>query len=179
MKLAVSTTGAGTVRTYSSREVVRITGITPRQLQWWDEQGIVTPLREGRNRCYSFADLTELRVIAELRRKSFSLQGIRKVMRFLKRELGRRLADVVAKGGEYHVLTDGKSIYLRDSAQGVVDVLKNAQQAMFAVCLSDTVRLLQADLADHDAPATTKKERLLDEKKHPTSTGVRQHRAAS
>jgi len=28
---------------FSSRDVVALTGITPRQLQWWDEQGIVVP----------------------------------------------------------------------------------------------------------------------------------------
>ena len=32
--------------------------------------------------------LTEVAVICELRRKGFSLQGVRKVMRFLDRELG-------------------------------------------------------------------------------------------
>ena len=34
-------------------------------------------------------------VLAELRRKGFSLQKIRRVLRFLQREMGRRLADVL------------------------------------------------------------------------------------
>ncbi|HEX2597336.1 MAG TPA: MerR family transcriptional regulator, partial [Terriglobales bacterium] len=31
---------------FTSSEVVALTGITARQLQWWDERGIVVPARE-------------------------------------------------------------------------------------------------------------------------------------
>ena len=58
---------------FTSREVVDATGITPRQLQWWDERGIVVPQREGRRRLYSLDDLAEVGVICELRRRAFSL----------------------------------------------------------------------------------------------------------
>ena len=59
---------------FTSRDVVELTGITPRQLQWWDERGIVVPVREGHRRLYSFEDLSEVAVICQLRRKGFSLQ---------------------------------------------------------------------------------------------------------
>jgi DNA-binding transcriptional MerR regulator len=131
---------------YTSNRVVELTGITPRQLQWWDERGIVVPARDGRNRLYSMADLAEVAVICELRRKGFSLQRVRKVMRFLQRELGKRLVDTVSAGSDYHLLTDGRTVYLETSAQQVIDILKNARQPMFAVCLSDTVRQVKADL---------------------------------
>ncbi len=173
-------TGASEARNYSSSEVVRFTGITARQLQWWDEQGIVVPERDGRNRAYSFADLAELAVIAELRGKGFSLQGVRKVMRFLKKELGRRLADVVTDGGDYHLLTDGRSIYLESSAEDVVDVLKNSRQALFGVCLSDTVLRLGAEVR---LPVTTplrQAGKRKSGKKHPTTmNGVKHGRATA
>jgi len=38
---------------FTSRDVILLTGITPRQLQWWDERGIVLPAREGHRRLYS------------------------------------------------------------------------------------------------------------------------------
>src|SRR5207245_10375055 len=82
--------------TFTSRDVVALTGITPRQLQWWDEQGIVVPAREGHRRLYSMGDLTEVAVICELLRRGFSLQRVRKVMRFLQREFGKRLAETVS-----------------------------------------------------------------------------------
>ena len=70
-----------------------VIGASPRQLQWWwDERRIVVPAREGHRRLYSMEDLAEVAVICELRRRGFSLQRVRKVMRFLQRESGKRPA---------------------------------------------------------------------------------------
>jgi len=124
----------------TSNEVVALTGVSLRQLQWWDERRLVVPEREGHRRLYSLDDLAEVAVIAELRRKGFSLQRMRKVVRFLRQELGKRLVETVSGGSDYHLLTDGRHIYLENSAQQVIDILKNARQPMFAVCLSDAVR---------------------------------------
>ena len=131
---------------FTSRDVVELTGITPRQLQWWDERGIVVPVREGHRRLYSFEDLSEIAVICELRRKGFSLQRVRKVVRFLQKEFGKRLAQTVSGASDYHLLTDGKSLYLETSPQQIVDILKNSRQPMLAICLSDTVRQVRADI---------------------------------
>jgi DNA-binding transcriptional MerR regulator len=121
-----------------------LTGITPRQLQWWDEQGIVVPARKGHRRLYSMGDLTEVAVICELLRRGFSLQRVRKVVRFLQREFGKRLAETVSGSSEYHLLTDGSTLYLETSARQIVDILKNARQPMLAICLTDTVRQVRA-----------------------------------
>ena len=131
-------------RRFTSREVAAATGITLRQLQWWDERRIVVPEREGRRRLYSLGNLAELAVIAELRDKGFSLQRVRKVVRALEREFHRRLVETVTAGSEYHLLTDGRNIYVENSARQVMDILKNARQPIFAVCLSDTVRRITA-----------------------------------
>jgi DNA-binding transcriptional MerR regulator len=131
---------------FTSRDVVSLTGITPRQLQWWDERRIVVPAREGRCRLYSMEDLAEIAVICQLRRRGFSLQRVRKVMRFLQREFGKRLAETVSGASEYHLLTDGKTLYLETSPRHIVDILKNARQPMLTVCLSDTVRQVRAEI---------------------------------
>ncbi|MCU1284605.1 MAG: transcriptional regulator, MerR family [Acidobacteriales bacterium] len=131
---------------FTSEHVVALTGITPRQLQWWDERGIVVPAREGRNRLYSLDDLAEIAVVCQLRKKGFSLQRVRKIMRYLQRELGKRLVETVTAGSDYHLLTDGKRIYLENSANQVVDILKNARQPILAVCLSDAVREVHAEI---------------------------------
>lgn len=125
---------------FTSREVVARTGITPRQLQWWDERGIVAPEKQGHRRLYSLDDLAEVAVICELRRRGFSLQRVRKVVRFLQREFSKRLAHTVTAGSDYHLLTDGANLYLETSARQIVDILKNARQPVFAICLSDAVR---------------------------------------
>jgi DNA-binding transcriptional MerR regulator len=131
---------------FTSAQVVGLTGITPRQLQWWDERGIVRPQRDGRRRLYTFADLTEIAVICALRRKGFPLQRVRRIMRFLQKELGRRLAEAVSNGSEYHLLTDGKRIYLENSERQVIDILKNSRQPLLGVCLTDAVREVRAEI---------------------------------
>lgn len=131
---------------FTTREVIQFTGITPRQLQWWDERAIVVPVRKGHRRLYSMEDLAEVAVICQLRRRGFSLQRVRKVMRFLQREFSKRLAETVSGSSEYHLLTDGKTLYLETSARQIVDLLKNARQPMLSICLTDAVRQVRAEI---------------------------------
>ena len=132
--------------TFTSRDVVELTGISLRQLQWWDERSIVVPARDGHKRVYSLDDLAEVAVICELRERGFSLQKIRRVIRFLQRELGKRLVDTIRAASEYHLLTDGRHIFLEDSARGVVDLLKNSRQPMLTICLTDTIQRIEAGI---------------------------------
>lgn len=146
---------------FTSREAVVLTGITLRQLQWWDERGVVQPLRKGHRRVYSVKNVTEIAVICELRRKGFSLQGVRKVLRFLQREFGKGLAEIVARNSEYHLLTDGKHLYLETSARQIVNILKNSSQPILGICLSDAVRQVRAEIIARKAntSVTTSAER--------------------
>ncbi len=136
---------------FLSHDVIALTGITARQLQWWDERGVVKPQRQGHRRLYSIENLTEIAVICELRRKGFSLQGVRKVMRYLERELGKGLAEIVGRNSDVHLLTDGKHLYLETSARQIVDILKNSSQPILGICLSDAVRQVRAELVARKA----------------------------
>lgn len=136
---------------FTSHEVMVLTGLTPRQLQWWDERDVVKPERVGHRRLYSLNQLTEVAVICELRRKGFSLQGVRKVLRFLDQELGKGLAEIVGRTSEYHLLTDGTHLYLETSARQIVDILKNSNQPILGVCLSDAVRQVRAGVVSGKA----------------------------
>src|SRR3979409_715866 len=106
-------------RTYSSSEVAQVAGVSLRQLQWWDERKVVSPRHEGHRRIYFPAEVIEITVIAELRRKGFSLQKIRRVLRFLQREMGRRLAEVLQNESDLHLVTAGKSIFLEDKTESI------------------------------------------------------------
>lgn len=127
---------------YTSSEVARMCGVSLRQLQWWDERHVVSPRQNGHKRMYMAEEVLEISVIAELRRKKFSLQKIRRVLRFLQKDMGRRLSDALSATSEIHLLTDGKSIYLEDAPDRIVDLLKSARQPMFLVSVSDQVRRL-------------------------------------
>jgi len=133
---------SSTAQSYTSSEVSRIAQVSLRQLQWWDERKVVSPRHEGHKRVYSAEEVIEITVIAELRRKGFSLQKIRRVLRFLQKEMDRRLGDVMQAESDLHLVTDGKSIYLEDENERIIDILKNARQPMFLVCVTDQVRRL-------------------------------------
>lgn len=130
---------------FTSSEISEVTGVSLRQLQWWDEQKVVSPRHEGHKRIYLAEEAIEIAVIAELRRKGFSLQKIRRVLRFLQREMGKRLADIVAADSDMHLVTDGKAIYLENDSDTIIDVLKSADQPMFLVCVTDQARSLSAN----------------------------------
>lgn len=127
---------------YSSSDVARVADISLRQLQWWDERHVVQPQHQGHKRLYTPEQVVEITVIAELRRKGFSLQKIRRVLRYLSREMGRRLSEVLSADSNLHLLTDGKTIYLEDSHERIIDILKDARQPMFLVSVSDQVKRL-------------------------------------
>ena len=76
---------------FNSSDVARICGVSLRQLQWWDERNVVSPRQDGHKRVYMPEEVVEISVIAELRRKGFSLQKIRRVLRFLQKDMGKRV----------------------------------------------------------------------------------------
>jgi len=127
---------------YTSSDVSRICGVSLRQLQWWDERNVVSPRQDGHKRVYMTEEVVEISVIAELRRKGFSLQKIRRVLRFLQKDMGKRLSEALASSSDVHLLTDGKSIYLEEAPNRIIDLLKNARQPMFLVCVTDQARRL-------------------------------------
>jgi hypothetical protein len=56
--------------------------------------------------------------------------------------MGKRLSEVLESDSDLHLVTDGKSIYLEDQQERIIDILKNAKQPMFLVCVSDQVKRL-------------------------------------
>lgn len=131
---------------FTSTDVSDLTGVSLRQLQWWDEKKVVSPRQEGHRRLYLTEEVLEISVIAELRRKGFSLQKIRRVLRFLQKNIGKRLSEVLDVRSDLHLVTDGKNIYLEDNTHVIIDILKNAKRPMFLVCVSDQARRIQATM---------------------------------
>jgi DNA-binding transcriptional MerR regulator len=141
-----SSPAANAGEAFSSNDVSKMTGVSLRQLQWWDEQGVVSPIQRGHRRMYQLHEVIEVSLITELRAKGISLQKIRKVLGFLKNELGSEFLDAVQGGGEVHLLTDGENLYLESNHRTIVDILKNSKQPLIGVCISDQVERLTANV---------------------------------
>src|SRR5581483_1021156 len=86
----------------TTSEVSRSTGVTLRQLQWWDERGVVSPMQVGHSRLYSPTDQRTVALVVQLRTVGFSLQKVRAVLRKLNKWL------VLERATNDALLTDGK-----------------------------------------------------------------------
>ncbi len=80
---------ADVARAFTADRARALTGLTKRQIQYWDEQQFIRPSLtsrqgRGRRRLYNFRDLVALRTAAQLR-STISLQLIRKVDAYLRR----------------------------------------------------------------------------------------------
>jgi DNA-binding transcriptional MerR regulator len=106
---------------YTSREVAVVTGLTARQLQWWDEKRLfkpaVAPHRTAAGgfteRRYSPLDVLELQVLADLRRRGFSVPRLRRLLSTLRDMFGIRLVDATGDGGPMTLFIGGDQLYAR------------------------------------------------------------------
>ena len=127
--------------TYSSREVAAITGLTARQLQLWAAGGLLSPAIPSHKtaaggyteRRYSPIELFELLVLADLRRRGFSIPQLHEILRVLHDQFGQRLFDATGGGGSVQLLTDGREIYARTESGAFFNLLRTPDQPMLVV----------------------------------------------
>lgn len=61
-------------RTYTITELAREFDLTPRAIRHYEHEGLLAPGRQGRNRVFTRADRTRLKLILRGKRLGFSLQ---------------------------------------------------------------------------------------------------------
>jgi DNA-binding transcriptional MerR regulator len=128
-------------KNYSSREVAAITGLSARQLQWWDQRKLIKPSVAAHRteaggfteRRYSPVDLFELAALADLRRSGLSVAKIQQLLDTLRRRFGIRLFDAIGGGGSITLLTDGKEIYARSDTGQFFNLLRAPGQPLLVV----------------------------------------------
>jgi DNA-binding transcriptional MerR regulator len=128
-------------KNYSAREVAALTGLTARQLQWWDARGLLSPSIAPRRtaaggfteRRYTPVELIELLVLAELRRHGFSVHRLRLLLDTLRRRFGVSLYETIGGAGRVTLLTDGREIYARTSTGEFFNLLRDASQPLLVI----------------------------------------------
>jgi len=149
--------------TYSSREVAALTGLTARQLQLWDAGGLLTPtVRPHRTeaggfteRRYTPIELFELLVLADLRRRGFTVHQLHQILRVLKEQFGQRLFDATGGGGTVQLLTDGREIFARTATGSFVNLLTAPTQPLLVIGEAAQLR----ELRGRARPAPRRKRR--------------------
>ena len=137
---------------YSSREVAAETGLTARQLQWWDRRGFFVPSVPSHRteaggyteRRYTPIELIELLVLADLRRRGFSLARIRRLVAALRARFAVRLFDAVEGSGDVTLFVDGLDVYARTSGGEYFNLLANPRQPLLVLGQEPKLRRLTA-----------------------------------
>lgn len=123
---------------YTSREVAALTGLTARQLQWWDARRLFTPAIASHRteaggfteRRYTALDVLELQVLGDLRRRGFSIPRLRHLLTALRDVFGVRLYEGIGEGGPLTLFIGGDRIYARTTDGAVFDLDDPTQRLM-------------------------------------------------
>jgi DNA-binding transcriptional MerR regulator len=150
-------------KTYSSREVAALTGLTARQLQLWDAGGLLSPTIPSHKtdaggyteRRYTPIELFELIVLADLRRRGFTIHELHQILRVLDEQFGERLFDATGGGGAVQLLTDGTDIYARTASGAFFNLLKAPGQPMLVIGNEGLLKDLSASLRPRRRKKTT------------------------
>lgn len=134
---------------YNTRVVSKITGLSVRQIDYWDRTHFIKPSVSeasgyGSVRLYSFNDLVQLKVAKTLMDKGVNLQKIRKALNYLKKnmpEIKKPLAELI-------FLTDSDTIFvLTKDKKVIIDTLRSGQ-LVFSIALGAIVENLKGQIVD-------------------------------
>ena len=97
---------------YNVDTVIELTGLTARQIRYWDTTGLVSPSLQrakgrGSKRLYSFEDLVELRTVARLLSAGVSLRRVRSVVDYIV-----RVRDIARPLASLRFLVDGNDVFV-------------------------------------------------------------------
>lgn len=117
-------------QTYGTLPVSRIAGVTPRQLQWWAETGIIDPPQVKHARQYSASDLFHVHVVSELSQRGFSLSAARKAcLELAKHPVAHRW-----------MITNGRDVRFLSGEDELIAFLEQRRVPIYTVVNLDKLR---------------------------------------
>ncbi|RJR41702.1 MAG: MerR family transcriptional regulator [Deltaproteobacteria bacterium] len=140
---------------FGKKAVMALAAVSARQVEHWAATGVVRPsipaAGKGSRRGYSFKDLVALRVAKRLKEEGISLQKIRQILAFLRKNFPEKKEPLA----ELRFLTDGKDLFvLTDDPQVALNALK--RQFVFSLALGEIMEGLRGELKKLAAPKEEK-----------------------
>ena len=128
---------------FTAKQVVTLTGVPYKRLDSWANSGFLMPsiaeaYGTGSRRLYSFQDLVALRTAKILRDAGISLQGLRRVMQFLRDTQGIEQPLVQTR-----LIVAGDDVLMVQSDGDLMSILRHPGQHVLRVVV-DLGRLVQA-----------------------------------
>lgn len=135
---------------YSTAEVAQCTGFSARQLSYWAQQGLVTPIQpacgRGSSRKYGFDDIVQLRFVRRLKQKRWSTQKIRAAMVTLRGVMRDpnplKNALIIEEPGIFIAL-----FKTQQGRQGLVEALNAGGQQVLEIVLETLMEETRLELA--------------------------------
>lgn len=131
-------------RQYTVPELIGLTGISRKQVDYWAKTQLLSPLMRDMTAAigkpvsfYTASEVVKGMIIADLKRAGFSLRQIQQVARNLE-EHGISLAKA-----ENYLLTDGFSVYYASNDNEVIDILKHHRQMLLLIPIHEQVEKLR------------------------------------
>ncbi|TEB08654.1 hypothetical protein Psch_02221 [Pelotomaculum schinkii] len=112
---------------FRSSEVSVLTGLTQRQIDYWDRNGLFKPslaqaAGRGSARFYSYLDLVELKIVKRLLDAGLSTKLLKDCLLFLKNNLHEKALSGVS------LISDGRGLFLlSDNPIFAIDLAKKGQ----------------------------------------------------
>jgi DNA-binding transcriptional MerR regulator len=130
---------------YGGHSAARASGISYRQLDYWDRSALVQPsVREasgsGSQRLYSFRDILVLKLVKKFLDAGVSLQQIRKAIVELRQAGIGDLAKIT-------LISDGAKVYLCTSGDQVIDLIDKGQ-GVFGISVGRVLGEVEATLVN-------------------------------
>lgn len=127
-------------RFFSSKEVLRLTGATYRQLDTWIRDDVVrvtgvSASGKGSRRLFTFADVLEVKVVVSFTRNGVKLGMLKETIQHLRTHIGN-LSDSHA-WSQSRMITDGRRIFKFVSSENLLESLDGCKQLAFAFDIGD------------------------------------------
>lgn len=150
-------------RRFTTVQAQQLTGLTYRQLDYWDTIGLIHPsgsraAGSGSRREYTFTDLVKLRTVAYLRSGGISLQKIRKALQYIARILPQfrePLAEL-----RFVALRDGTFAHV-EGRRRYTQLVSKPGQMIFAVPFAEIAQETEHELAKLESKQALASEHIM------------------
>jgi DNA-binding transcriptional MerR regulator len=127
-------------RFFSSKEVLRLTGATYRQLDTWIRDDIVratgvAAAGKGSRRLFTFLDVVEVRVVVSFTQNGVKLAMLKQTVNSLREHVGNVPDNYVWSNAR--LITDGRRIFKFVSSEELLESLDGCKQLAFAFDIGD------------------------------------------
>jgi len=129
--------------TYTTSQVAHVALVTPRQLQWWDEEGILSPVQSERKRRYEPRELFAVMLFRELRERKFSMKVVRRVWKLMQKQR----FDMPCEGKKYLLTNGERVVFLEQDNVVLAFLLQRRSPPYYLISLVDVQERMNEQLA--------------------------------